>query len=131
MIRNKWEFEYTGSQLAVAAKKKCQHRLDRLSRWEEQKAQVMAEVRKSGIEVSESVGAAYANKTSGYAPEVMVRTDLQKKLSECHIKIMEHSAAAREYDGWRQVMSASPNARVPLNHDDWLYFFGEDKDLRE
>lgn len=30
-----------------------------------------------------------------------------------------------DYHGWQQVLSANPEARLSLNHDDWLFFFGQ------
>ena len=58
-------------------------------------------------------------------PQVMVRGDLQKKLSECHTKSQSHQQAADEYDGWVQVLSANQEARLKLTQADWLYFFGK------
>lgn len=85
----------------------------------------MTEVRESGIEVSESLAIAY--KTSAdFGPQVMVRNDLQQKLTECHNKIKAHTAQAREYDGWVQVLESSPgDSEFSLAQDDWLYFFGD------
>ena len=125
MERNKWQFRYPCGELAEAAKKKRNTRIERLKWWEVQKEKVMAEVRASGIEVSESVAAAYSNTKALMGPQVMVRHDLQTKLTECHNKIIEHSTAAREYDGWQQILSNASGERE-LTSDDWLYFFGED-----
>ena len=86
----------------------------------------MAEVKESGIEVSESCGGGSytSNMTRTSAPQVMVRNDLQTKLTECHGKIQEHVAKVREYEGWVQVLEGNPESRMKLNADDYLYFFG-------
>ena len=123
MQRDEWTFEYTASKLAEAAATKREHHKQRLEWWNGQKDAVMAEVKDSGIEVSESLALAYAS-NAGVGPQVMVRGDLQRKLTECHGKLKEHDAKAREYDGWHQVLTANPEARMKLHHDDWLYFFG-------
>lgn len=122
MHRNEWIFKYTASKLAAAAEAKCNHHRDRLTWWRGQKEVVMAEVKESGIEVSESIAAAYT-KNTGMGPQVMVRNDLQQKLTECHMKLKEHDQKVSEYDGWVQVLTANPEAQLELHHDDWLYFF--------
>lgn len=123
--RSHWEFEYTARVLADAAATKKVFRQSRVEWWEQQQKEVMATVRESGIDVSEAIGAAYSNTTAMHGPQITVRIDLQKKLSECHTKIREHQNAVREYDGWHQVLTANPEARLKLKHGDWLFFFGQ------
>jgi histidinol-phosphate/aromatic aminotransferase/cobyric acid decarboxylase-like protein len=125
MKRDEWEFEYTAARLSDASRDRRDHRLERLQWWEQEKAKVMQEVRDSGIEVQESVANQYSNMSSAFGPQVAVRTDLQRKLTECHIKIKEHNEAAMAYEGWRQVLDANPEGRLKLHHDDWLFFFGK------
>ena len=128
MKRDEWEFEYTATEIADGAAAQKEHRLSRVAAWTEAKAKVMAEVKESGIEVSESLAAdmkSYSNATTGYGPQVMVRGDLQKKLTEAHQKIATHTRAAAEYDGWMQVLRANPEQRLKLTQEDWLYFFGK------
>lgn len=126
--RAEWEFEYTASKLAEGAAAQKEFRLGRVAWWTEAKAKVMAEVKDAGIEVTESVAASisnYATTTQMDGPQIRVRTDLQKKLIECHNKIQGHQQAAAEYDGWMQVLSANPESRLKLTQADWLYFFGK------
>jgi hypothetical protein len=126
--RDEWEFEYTAVKLADGAKAQREFRLGRVTWWTEAKAKVMAEVKDAGIEVTESVAASisnYATTTQMDGPQIRVRTDLQKKLVECHNKIQGHQQAAAEYDGWVQVLAANPESRLKLTHADWLYFFGK------
>lgn len=125
--RDEWEFEYTASDLAEGAARQKEFRLGRVKWWKEAKDQVMAEVKESGLEITESLAAALTNYSTQQmaGPQVMVRADLQKKLTECHSKIQSHQWAADEYDGWVQVLSANPDARLKLTQADWLYFFGK------
>lgn len=128
--RDEWEFEYTASKLAEGAAKQKDFRLGRVTVWTEAKAKLMAEVKESGLEVTESVaalmGSTYANNIRGKGgPTINVRADLQTKLQECHSKIQSHQQAADEYDGWVQVLTANPEARLKLTQADWLYFFGK------
>jgi L-ribulose-5-phosphate 3-epimerase UlaE len=126
MNRVEWEFEYTASALADGAEKQKTFRQSRLEWWTEQKDALMREIRESGVEVTESVASALAAYTSvSIGPQVSIRPDLQKKLSECHSKIQHHANAIAEYDGWVQVLRANPESRQKLNQDDWLYFFGK------
>lgn len=127
MNRNEWEFEYTAAKVADGAEAQAMFRAGRAEWWEQQKAAVMAEVKDSGIEVSESVAAGAVNyhSTQMAGPQVMVRADLQRKLTECHQKIESHRKATREYEGWVQVLRANPEQRLKLTQADWLYFFGK------
>lgn len=125
MKRNEWLFEYTASKLAVAAEHKRDFRKARLDWWEAKRNEVMQEVKDSGLEVSESLAMDYSKTSPGVGPQVMVRNDLQRKLTECYGKIKEHAEMMRQYEGWRQVFVANPESRLQLHHDDWLYFFGE------
>jgi hypothetical protein len=120
-----WEFPYAADNLAKAAASKMEYRQSRVEWWEAQKALVMAQIRESGLEVNEGVGAKYSNST-GHTPQVMVRADLQGKLVECHGKIQQHAEAVRAYDGWKQILEAHPNSIFNLKHGDWLFFFGRD-----
>ncbi len=124
--RDGWVFEYTASKLAEGAQRQKQFRLDRVEKWKEGKAKVMSEIRESGVEIAESMAAEFSNYTTKMvAPQVSIKADLQSKLAECHKKIQEHQQAADEYEGWIQVLTANPEARLKLTQADWLYFFGK------
>lgn len=121
--RKDWEFEYTASVLAQAAKDKKEYRQGRANWWKEKQKEVIAEIKESGLEFNESLAVAYAS-NAGRAPQLAVKPDLQNKIKECHEKIREHLSAVHEYDGWVQVLSANPDSRMKLKHGDWLFFFG-------
>lgn len=125
--RNEWEFEYTAFKLADGAVKQMEFRRDRVSFWTQQKANVMAEIKESGLQVDESVTAQISNysHTQHMEPQIRVRSDLQRKLQECHAKIAEHQQAFDEYKGWIEVLMANPEQRLKLTQADWLYFFGK------
>jgi len=127
--RDEWEFEYTASKLAEGAAKQRTHRLDRAEWWTQKKAEVMAEVKESGLEISESIASQIGYATSSiqgaHGPQISVRSDLQQKLAECQQKIASHKRAAAEYDGWIQVLAANPESRLKLQQSDWLFFFGK------
>jgi hypothetical protein len=126
MKRDEWEFEYTASKVADGAEAQAEFRRGRAEWWGQQKAAVMAEVKESGIEVSESVAAGISNYATAMAgPQVLVRADLQRKLTECHQKIEAHRQATEAYEGWVQVLRANPGQRLKLTQADWLYFFGK------
>lgn len=123
MQRDEWIFEYCASDLAKAAAHKREHHKARLAWRESKKADVMAEVRESGIEVSESLADSHLSARHNMGPQVMVRNDLQRMLTECHARISKHDSLIRDYHGWHQVLSGNPKARLKLHHDDWLFFF--------
>ena len=74
MLRDRWAFDYEAGCLSGAAGKKKAHHRERVKFWEDAKDKVMAEVRESGIEVSESMAASYSNSARQMGPQVMVRS---------------------------------------------------------
>lgn len=124
MNRDKWEFKFSPTELHAAAIQQRDFRLSRVKAWTEAKEKVMAEVRGSGIEVSESAIANNSYTTNQMGPRVMVRADLQAKLTECHAKIQEHSKAASEYSAWVRLFAARVRD-AELTYDDYVYFFGQ------
>lgn len=122
-LRQEWEFEYTAGKLADAAKLKMESHTKRLEWWEAKKKEVMQKVRDSGIEIHDSVAASYSNTKGGYGPEIKIDIGMQRDLSECQSKILEHTALIKSYDGWVQVLEANKESRLKLSHEDWLFFF--------
>lgn len=128
MLRNKWEFEYTAINLATAAEAQRDFRLERVKWWEAKKAECFEKIKESGIEIHEGVAAEYnklGNSTFQITPQVSVNSALERDLTECAQKIRAHKDAAQGYDGWVQVLKGNPEARLKLNHEDWLYFFSK------
>lgn len=124
MKRNEWVFLYTGAKLQEAAALKREVHVHKREWWEQKKAEVMAKVRESGIEVRDSVASSYSNTKGNFGPQIEIDVGMQRDLTECQQKILEHDALVKSYDGWVQVFLAQPEAQVPLQHDDWLFFFG-------
>lgn len=125
MKRNEWSFEYTAATLADAAEAKRAHHQDRLQWWEVKKVEVTKSVGDRGIEVHDSVASGYSNTATGIMPMIQIDSGLQRDLCECQNKIQEHGKKVRDYAGWVQVLRAQPEARLSLEHDDFLFFFGE------
>lgn len=123
MNRDKWEFTFSPSELRDAAVEQRDFRLSRVKAWTDAKEKVMAEVRESGVEISESAIVSNSYTTNQAGPRVMVRADLQTKLSECHGKIQEHAKAASEYAAWAQLFAVRANHSMMLTYADYLYFF--------
>jgi len=122
--RQEWKFDYTASKLAAAAVDKRDTHRKKLEWWEAKKAEVMKNIRETGIEIRDSVAASYSNTKGGYGPQIEISEGMQRDLTECQQKILEHNRLVGEYDGWRQVLEANPEKQLPLSHEDWLYFFG-------
>jgi histidinol-phosphate/aromatic aminotransferase/cobyric acid decarboxylase-like protein len=124
--RTGWEFEYSARELATAAGKQRAFRLERVAWWKAQKEKVMDEVRATGIEVSESLAMDTPNYASKalHGPQVMVRADLQQKLTECHGKIQHHQRLADDYMAWATMLVEHETTRLKIKHQDWVFFFG-------
>lgn len=122
-LRNEWEFDYSAKELLTASHEKVRFHEERLSWWETQKAAKMEEIRSSGLEVDEGIGAMISNTYRGAT--VTIDMSLQRDLTECVEKTKEHREKLKIYDAWCQTFEANPNARLKLHHDDWIFFFGK------
>lgn len=134
MLREKWEFEYTGAQLGEAATKKATHHRARMKWWMDKRKSIMGTIRSEGLEINEKLVMEY-RRPKGIdweeGAQVMVRNDLQQSLTECQKKLAWHAHRLNAYEGWRQILNANPYAKKCLDMEDWLFFFsteGEDKD---
>ena len=130
MQRKEWKFDYTAGKLAEAAKTKHLHHQERFEWWKEKRDQVMAEIRKDGLEIDEKIALEYVSpkrRDWEQGAQVTVRNDLKKDLDECLEKLAYHTGLMNDYYGWQQVLSANPEVRLSLDHDDWLFFFGQPK----
>jgi hypothetical protein len=129
--RQIWQFEYMGSQLAEAARAKLAHHQERFGWWSSKKEEVLSKIRSEGLEIDESLAmeSPHHAKARDYqrGTQVMIRNDLQENLEECLRKLSYHAAQSHQYDGWVQVLAANSDARVRLDHEDWLFFFGKDQ----
>lgn len=125
MKRTEWTFQFTASKLAEAAQTKKEAHTKKLDWWNAKKAEVMEKVAESGIEVKDSVAASYSNTKGGFGPQIVIDAGLQRDLTECQEKIMEHDRRVSEYDGWVQVLTGNPESRLDLEHDDYIFFFGK------
>lgn len=128
MKREEWTFEYTAMKLADAAAAQAAFRRTRFEFWSGKKSEVMQKIRDSGLTIHEDIALGLLDKTYSNSmragAQVLVDPTLQKDLTECVTKMQHHSERARQYDGWEQVLRGNPEARVLLDHDDWMFFFG-------
>jgi hypothetical protein len=127
MLRQDWGFDYTAAKLAEAAEVKKAFHHERLDWWKAKRTEVMHTIRAEGIEIDETIVLEFRGPKSrdwDRSSQVMVRNDLQKDLGECLEKLSHHTEKLQQYDGWQQVLAANAEARVKLDIDDWLFFFG-------
>lgn len=127
MLRQDWGFDYTATKLADAADLKKVFHQERLDWWKAKRQEVMTTIRSEGLEIDEKIALEYRNPKQrdwNQGSQVMVRNDLQRDLSECLEKLGHHTQQLQQYDGWQQVLAANAEARVKLDIDDWLFFFG-------
>lgn len=125
MKRHEWTFTYTASRLMQEATKKRDAHAKRLEWWSNKKAETMKRVAEVGIEVQDSVAACYSNTKGHFGPQIKIDAGLQRDLTECQEKILEHNELVSEYEGWIQVFDANPEARLELDHNDFLFYFGK------
>jgi histidinol dehydrogenase len=135
MLRDEWEFEYTIEQLLEAAIMQRDFRATRVQVWEDKKAEVIARIKESGINVTDSVAnelsntsatAKYLSTQSIRGAQILIDPTMQDDLNECTEKIRQHLQLRNQYAAWVQVFEAQPKTSTrKLQHDDWMFFFGK------
>jgi hypothetical protein len=132
-LRKEWEFEYTGINLAKAAEAQHAFREARIKVWRDKQVEIIAKIKESGLEVHEDLAdqmssfsntAKYSTQALGGA-QVVIDPTMQSDLNKCYAKIREHTELSKQYKAWQQVLEGNPEARVKLDHDDWMFFFGK------
>jgi len=130
MLRKEWKFDYTASKMAEATETKLKFHQERFEWWKNKKEQVIAQIRAEGLEIDENIALEYVSPKSRdweRGTQVTVRDDLRKDLDECLKKLAYHTGLINDYNGWNQILNANPEVRLSLDHDDWLFFFGQGK----
>ena len=127
MHRNEWHFDYTATRLGEAAQEKIAHHEERLAFWKGKREETLATIRSEGLEIDEKIVLGYDNPKSrdwDRGNRVTVRDDLRQRLNEVLDKLKFHTDKLTQYSGWQQSLRANPEARLGVDIDDWLFFFG-------
>lgn len=112
--------------MADAARTRLAHHRSRFDWWKEKKEQVLQTIRAEGLEIDEKLALEYSSPKSRDwqdGARVTVRNDLRDHLNECLKKLAHHTAQVRSYLAWQDVLTANPDARLSLDHEDWSFFF--------
>lgn len=131
--REDWTFSYLASKVAQGAREQLKFRQGRVKVWEAKKAEVIKQIKKGGLKMSESVAAQLSNSTKynttavrgRAAAEFKIDEAMQQDLDECLSKIEGHKELVASYTAWIQVLEANPNCELNLKHGDWMFFFGK------
>jgi hypothetical protein len=128
-LRNDWKFPYVLSTVLEGARKRLAHHQGRLDWWERKKEEVIARIKREGLEIDESLAAGFGSaKTYSRDTSVLIRNDLQQDLNETTGKVREHRAKRDEYQHWVVVLEgqrAMGQFDLQLDFQDYLYFLAE------
>lgn len=127
MHRNEWKFDYTAARLAEAAQAKIAHHQARLAFWQGKREETLATIRSEGLEIDEKIVLGYQSPKArdwDRGNRVTVRDDLRHQLDEVLDKLKAHTEKLTQYAGWQELLRANPEARLGVDLDDWLFFFG-------
>lgn len=122
MKRDKWEFEYTITELLIALEKKVAHHRERETFWKGELFQAEEKFRASATIREVEV-------TGGKRLEQVFDQQAASRVSECRTRVTSHGGRAWEYETWFQTLQHSerkrptPDDRLPLDFDD-IKFFG-------
>ena len=128
MLRHEWELTAKADELLSGAEKKTEYHKQRLAFWESRKAEVMTQIKETGLQVDEgplglqSPGSASNDPYRG--PRVTIDNTLSAHVSACAEKVNWHRRMLSRYEAWREILKTQGGASFKLHHDDWIFFFG-------
>lgn len=128
MQRHTWKFDYSAQQIIEATELKLKFHQERFNWWKDKKEQVITQIREEGLEIDENIALEFISPKSRdweRGTQVTVRDDLRKDLNECLKKLAAHTDLINDFNGWHQVLIANPGIPLSLDHEDWLFFFGQ------
>lgn len=128
MNRDAWEFPYTADVLLKAAYGKVEFHTERITVWEKAQEETKQKIRDSGLHIDEGVDIGpgttiYNSRNAG--PQVTINDEMLRHLNEAIAKVRQHRDKIKDYGAWAEVLASQGQASFPLNHDDWLFFFGK------
>ena len=125
-LREEWKFEYTTQEVFNASKAKIDYHTARLDFWTKKREEVIENIKKDGLEISESVaGSIYQTSTSQRNPQMVVNPVYQTDLNECSQKMEHHKNKLQGFSNWFIVLQKNPDATLQLEIEDVLFFFGK------
>lgn len=116
MKRNEHTFQFTGKQIATAAREEFGYHYDRLMFWNKEHEKAIATAKASGVDIRE-VGI-----TGGKRVEVILDPSVQNRLNECASKIATHRQAADKYQIEAASYATQESRVFELHPDDIVYF---------
>lgn len=129
MKREEWVFQFPANEILAAAQKKRDFHAERRDWWENQRHNVMLSIKSSGITIDESMATEILKSYSniGRQPSVRIDPEMLADLQECNSKITEHRQKYASYVSFVSLLQSQGNTMLPMNKDDWLFFFSENK----
>lgn len=115
-LRNEWIFHYPAGDVAKAAEERRDYHDERLTWWVRERDDVLAELKRAGLEVTEY------EVTGGQRHDVQFDPKLTKRLSEASSKIQTHKREAERYDMFATVLAAHSQQTLELHPEDVDYF---------
>jgi hypothetical protein len=116
MKRNEHTFQFTGDQIAKAAKAECDYHKERLVYWQQEQEKAIGEAKKAGVEIKEY------DVTGGKQVNVVIDTSVQMRLSTCAAKIASHRQVADRLQIEAAAYATQPARAYELHPDDVVYF---------
>lgn len=124
-LRSQWVFSYKRGAVGAGAKLKETHHKERLAFWVKTQRKLMDEIKETGLEIIESQAASYSITDVAHGPQIVIRTEFQTKLNECHSKIKEHCSFIEIYISFHQALLLHPDQSIDLDVADIDFFFGK------
>jgi hypothetical protein len=116
MRRNEHVFQFSGEQIAAAARAEHKYHRDRGQWWKSEQERAIAAAKEKGVEVREY------DVTGGKSLQIVLDPSLDKRLSVCANKINSHWAAADRFKIEADCYVTQGSRTFELHPDDAVYF---------
>ena len=116
MKRNEHTFQFTGKQIADAAKAECSYHRERLTYWQVQQETAITDAKTAGVTVQEIAV------TGGKRVQMYADQRIQERLSIAGSKIDAHRVAADRFQIEAAAYATQADRAYELHPDDIVYF---------
>jgi hypothetical protein len=116
MRRNEHVFQFTGAQIAAAARAEHDYHRERVQWWKSEQERAIGAAKEKGVEVREY------DVTGGKSLQIVLDPSLDMRLSVCANKINSHRAAADRFQIEADCYATQGSRTFELHPDDAVYF---------
>jgi len=117
-LRTEWKFEYNGSQLLEATKKRIAHHQERKEQWTTWLNEAKQKLENAGVTLVEN-----EYTTGPDSVQIKIDPELQTRHYTCREKVKGHIREIEQYQMWERAFEKNKDIQIELDVHD-IDFFG-------